>query len=268
MSVQVQVHQQAEIYQIPRLDEAGVIRSNANYKAPHPGVSVVYHIAQDGPFAEEVRKVQTVVWNILIRHGLEKCVKFYQPKQIHCSVIHLYDQPNQPNGLDKVAQVIKNTQPLKFIFGPNAHLVENGRDQTLRVTPEGQGVMKGVAIDADLLPVNRERMLEVREEFNKIANITHRYPKDSQVYAVLFYFLNTKVNENQKCLIEIDDKLKEISGKWDLQARVDKVAIASFKYRTLDPESTKQIEVYLGKDNPHIENLAEVLKALVQYNVL
>lgn len=260
-------------YQVPQnsfaFDVEKVAETVKVYNENHPGLTLVIgHPFEDKPFLESVVEEQKKILNIFKKYHLDPYLVLYAPDQIHATILELAGQHDESKTEQKVIseeeliqskkgtnininyalEWINQTKPFDVELGKEV-LSEAHKDQTIRITPNGQIVMKGRAKERDLLA-------KIRGDFEDQANILHKYTRaDDEFFFVIGYLKPSQDLNSPGFISELLSHFESRRKTIELSMKVSQVAVILYQQRTLDPaKCLKQWNFQLSK-KPEISDL-------------
>ncbi|GAB4231679.1 MAG: hypothetical protein Tsb0021_10160 [Chlamydiales bacterium] len=245
------------------------------YQENHPGLTLVIgHPFEDEEFLRSVIIEQQAIKHIFSNHGLEKYLYLYTPKQIHCTIIELASQHDETNieqnalsrqelecnknqdpiSINYAIEWINQTRPFEIELGQGV-LSEEHADQTIRITPTGQIVMKGRAKERKLLSL-------FRTDFEDSAGIIHKYNKnDDEIFFVIGYVAPSDELNHPHFIRDLTEHIKTRREMIQLSMKVSEVAVILYQKRTLEPEACLKQWRFQLSSIPEITDLfKEVIK--------
>lgn len=267
------------VYQIPHSTfQFDIEKTKQTYKAyheNHPGLTLVLgHPFEDEIFLKNILEEQQLIKDIFQKHGLDDYLNLYEPQQLHATVIELASQHDE-NLIDQktlsgkelviskigekidinfTAEWINKTQPFDVELGVNV-LSEKHKDQTIRITPNGQIVMKGRAKERSLYS-------KIRGEYQDKANIIHKYGRDDdEFFFVIGYLTPSPCLNNTNFIKDLLVHMQKRREVIQLSMKVKSLSVILYQQRTLSHSNCiKQWTFQLGQE-PSIKNFVqEVIK--------
>lgn len=250
----------------------------------HAGLTMVMgHPFGDDAFRQRIIAEQNAIKEVFSSHHLEDALVLYDPHyQVHATLIELAGQHDkvrndqhllneeelmissktkQLMNINHSIQWIRKTPPFEIELGPNV-LSEDHREQTLRITDTGQIVMKGRAKD-------RKFLSEVRAEFEREANIVHKYGKeDDEFFFVIGYLKPDPRVLDKTFLTALETCINERRPHIQLAMKVDCVKFIMYQNYSLDKEAclweSKEFKLLEEVDLPQknlLDTILEVINA-------
>jgi len=263
----------AYLYQIPQsefcFDMEKVAQTYETYHENHPGLTLVIgHPFEDNEFLGKILMEQDLIKQIFEKYELNQYLNLYVPEQIHATIIELASQHDESQveqetlseqelsvskkgtkiNVNFAAEWINKTKPFDVELGAEV-LSEEHKDQTIRITPNGQIVMKGRAKDRDLLA-------KIRGDFEDSSNIVHKYGRtDDEFFFVIGYLSPCYDLNNPHFIQELLTHLESRREVIQLSMNVSNLSVILYQQRTLTPSKCiKQWNFQLNQA-PSITNL-------------
>ncbi len=263
------------VYRIPQnefhFDVEKVSQTYRTYHENHSGLTLVIgHPFEDKTFLCRILEEQQLIKVIFQKYGLDQYLNLYEQQQIHSTVIELASQHDESQidqktlseheltvskkgtkiNINFAAEWINKTKPFDVELGVGV-LSEEHKDQTIRITKNGQIVMKGRAKE-------RDQFSKIRGEFEDQSNIVHKYGRDDdEFFFVIGYLTPSDHLNNPHFIEELLSHMQKRREVIQLSMKVTKVSLILYQQRTLTPSMCiKQRDFRLGKE-PAIKNLIQ-----------
>ncbi|NGX43432.1 MAG: hypothetical protein K940chlam7_01729 [Chlamydiae bacterium] len=272
-------------YQIPQskfhFDIEKVAQTYKTYHENHPGLTLVIgHPFEDKDFLCRICNEQQNIKDIFQKYGLDQYLNLYEPEQIHATIIELASQHDESQinqqtlseqelsvskmgkskNINFATEWINKTQPFDVELGVGV-LSEEHKDQTIRITENGQIVMKGRAKERDLLS-------KFRGDFEDQSNIVHKYGRgDDEFFFVIGYLTPSQDLNNPHFIEELLSHMQKRRELIQLSMKVTGLSVILYRQRTLSPSKCiRQWDFRLSQE-PTINKLfQEVTKENSNYS--
>lgn len=269
----------AYVYEIPQsesyFDIEKVAQTYRTYHENHPGLTLVIgHPFKDQEFLDKILYEQHLIHQIFEKYGLDKYLNLYLPEQMHATVIELASQHDE-SLIDQetlsehelstskiggkidihfAAEWINRTTPFDVELGAGV-LSEEHKDQTIRITSNGQIVMKGRAKERDLLA-------KIRGDFEDHAHIIHKYGRaDDEFFFVIGFLYPSEQLNSPGFIQELLTHLKNRREAIQLSMKVTSLSAILYQQRTLTPSKCiKQWDFKLNHKSSMIDLFRETLE--------
>jgi len=268
----------------------------------HAGVTLVMgHPFADDAFRKVIANEQKAIQAVFEAHGIQDCLELYDVNfQVHATLIELATQhdgarndqsilstkelemtkpkpvidnegnfvkddkgniqyKHQTLKMDHAITWIKETKPFYIELGPEV-LAEAKRKESIRITDSGQIVMKGRAKDRELLAT-------IRAEFEKQANIVHKYTStDDEFFFVIGYLKPDFRIQDKAFRFDLEKCINERRPNIQTAMKVDRVRVVMYQDYSLSKEAClwQSQELKLG-ENPDLPQgtLIETIKNVI-----
>ena len=263
----------AYVYQIPQsdfqFDVEKVAQTYKTYHENHPGLTLVIgHPFENEEFLGCILKEQQLIKGVFQKYSLDQYLNLYEPEQIHATIVELASQHDESQidqqtlsenelavskkgtniEINFAAKWINKSEPFDVDLGVGV-LSEEHKDQTLRITPNGQIVMKGRAKERDLLA-------KIRGEFEDQSSIVHKYGRgDDEFFFVIGYLTPSHDLNSPHFIKELLSHMQTRREVIQLSMKVTGLSVILYQQRTLSPSKCiKQWDFRLNHE-PSITNL-------------